>query len=156
MRGLLHGFYWCDEGLQRSLRAAGLQSLSRTKSMIMVNLSDGVTRASELARNMGISRQATHQTLSEMEREGWITLVPDPEDGRAKVVRLSHVGAEVGRAAFAAMERMEVELGRRLGLDAVATLKEIVFKDWGPVVDAGSGTTDPDGEGPRHASRKSK
>ena len=135
MRGLLHSFYWCDEGLQNCLRAAGLQGISRTKSMIMVNIADGVTRASDLARVMGISRQATHQTLVEMERDGLVTLVPDPRDGRAKIVNFSRHGATVGKAAFDAMARVEAELRRRLGPAAVLALKDIVFSDWGPVVD---------------------
>lgn len=67
MRGLLHGFYWCDESLQNLLKAAGKPELSRTRSMIMVNISDGITRPADLARNIGISRQAIQQTLVEME-----------------------------------------------------------------------------------------
>jgi len=136
MRGLLHCYYWCDEGLQNSLKAAGLPGLSRTKSMIMVNIADGITRPSDLARNIGITRQAIQQTLVEMERDGLLTLVPDPTDGRAKIVRFSRRGAGIGKAAFEAMDEIESELRRRLGASAVNMLKDVLFCDWGPVVAA--------------------
>ena len=113
MRGLLHCYYWCDEGLQNSLKVAGLPGLSRTKSMIMVNIADGITRPSDLARNIGITRQAIQQTLVEMERDGLITLMPDPGDGRAKIVRFSRRGAGIGKAAFEAMDQIETELAHR-------------------------------------------
>lgn len=136
MRGLLHCYYWCDEGLQNSLKSAGLPALSRTKSMIMVNIADGITRPSDLARNIGITRQAIQQTLVEMERDGLITLAPDPTDGRAKIVRFSRRGAGIGKAAFDAIDEIEAELGRRIGAGAVNTLKQILFRDWGRVVNA--------------------
>lgn len=138
MRGLLHGFYWCDEGLQNTLRAAGYAGLSRTKSMIMVNISDGITRPSDLARNIGISRQAIQQTLAEMERDGLVSLIVDPKDGRAKIVKFSRRGTGIGKAANQALGRIEAELGRRIGAKAVRELKKVLFLDWGPVVDAQS------------------
>lgn len=134
MRGLLHCYYWCDEGLQNTLNKAGLPRLSRTKSMIMVNIADGIARPSDLARNIGVTRQAIQQTLVEMERDGLVTLEPDPSDGRAKIVRFSRRGAGIGKAAFEAMDQIEAELVRRLGADTVKSLRKILFREWGPVV----------------------
>lgn len=146
MRGLLHAFYWCDEGLQNSLRAAGYPGVSRTKSMIMVNISDGITRPSDLARNIGISRQAIQQTLVDMEREGLVSLVVDPNDGRAKIVKFSRRGTGIGKAANKALAEIEAELGRRIGTKAVKQLKKILFTDWGPVVNADAAPRENTGE----------
>jgi len=134
MRGLLHGFYWCDESLQNSLEAAGIPPLSRTKSMIMVNISDGITRPSDLARNIGISRQAIQQTLVEMEKMGLITLAPDPSDGRAKIVKFSRRGSGIGKATFEIMDAIEKELIERLGSKPFETFRKVLFEDWGPVL----------------------
>jgi len=136
MRGLLHAYYWCDESLQNSMRKAGLPPFSRTKSMIMVNISDGITRPSDLARNIGISRQAIQQTLVEMEKMGLVTLQPDPADGRAKIVKFSRRGTGMGKVAFDALDEIEAELSRRLGVRAVKQVKEVLFKEWGPVLNA--------------------
>jgi len=107
--------------------------------MIMVNIADGIRRPSDLARDIGITRQAIHQTLVEMERDGLITLVPDPTDGRAKIVRFSRRGAGIGRAALAAMEQIEAELVQRLGGSTVGSLREMVFRDRGPLFNSEQG-----------------
>ncbi len=151
MRGLLHGFYWCDECLQGSLSAGGWPALSRTQSMIMINLSDGITRPSDLARAIGVSRQAIQRTLMEMEHDGFLHLEPDPQDGRAKIVRLSGDGKGIFGTALRTIAQMEVELKRRLGATAVDELRRILYADWGPVV------TIKHGEGaPRRLAKRSR
>jgi DNA-binding MarR family transcriptional regulator len=138
MRALLHAYYWCDESLQNSIRADGYAPLSRTKSTIMVNVSDGITRPADLARNLGISRQAIQQTLAEMEAEGLISLRADPKDGRAKIIEFSRRGRGIGRAAFEAIRAMEQELERRLGRRTMQELRKALYADWGPYLKAPS------------------
>lgn len=134
IRGLLHGFYWCDECLQSSLAAGGWPAVSRTQSMIMVNVSDGITRPSDLARAIGVSRQAIQRTLMEMEHDGLIHLVPDPQDGRAKIVGLSKDGKGIYGTALRAIDVMEAELKRRLGSKTIDELRKVLYADWGPVI----------------------
>ncbi len=133
MRGLLRAFYWCDESLQRSLAAAGWPALSRTQSIIMVTLSDRITRPSDLARAIGVSRQAIQRTLVEMEQEGLIHMVPDPKDGRAKIVQPSTDGRGIYQAALRTIALMERELERRFGKKAMNDLRQILYADWGPI-----------------------
>jgi|HigsolmetaAR201D_1030396.scaffolds.fasta_scaffold21126_2 DNA-binding MarR family transcriptional regulator len=136
MRGLLHAFYWMDESLQNHLRASGWPRVSRTQSMIMVNVSDGITRPVDLARNLGISRQAVQQVLADMEEQGLITLVPDPDDARAKIVRFSPRGKGIVDAALRAIASIERELEKRLGKQLFVQLKRALLeRDWGEVVD---------------------
>ncbi|MFO1425616.1 MAG: helix-turn-helix domain-containing protein [Steroidobacteraceae bacterium] len=135
MRGLLHAYYWTDESLQNLLRAGGWQTLPRTQSMIMVNVADGCTRPSDLARRLGISRQAIQQTLAEMESLGLLQLVPDPGDARAKIVEFSPKGASIQRAALKAIRTVDAELERRLGKRDFEVLRRVLFAtDWGPVL----------------------
>lgn len=155
MRGLLHSYYWCDEGLQNSLRSQGFKTLSRTKSMIMVNIADGISRPTELARNLGISRQAIQQTLAELEEAGLVTLKTDPTDGRAKIIQFSDEGKNIGRAAFKAMASMEAILEERLGPGAVKRLNQTLFADWGPIYMSEQDTPNSVGRDRRGRRRKS-
>lgn len=134
MRGLLHAFYWCDESLQKSLAAGGWPSLSRTQSMIMVNLSDGISRPSELARAIGISRQAIQRTLVEMQQAGLVRIAPDPEDGRARIVVPSKDGKGIYKTALRTIAAMEAELEKRFGKKTIRDLHRILYADWGPAV----------------------
>lgn len=139
MRGLLHAYYWADESLQNLLHEGGWPTLPPTQSMIMVNVADGVTRPAELARRLGVSRQAIQQTLAEMESIGLLQLAPDPVDARAKVVQFSPRGASIQRAAFRAIRMVDQELERRLGARDFAVLRRVLLeRDWGPVVSGAS------------------
>lgn len=135
LRGLLHAYYWADESLQNLLHEGGWPTLPRTQSMIMVNVANGVTRPAELARRLGVSRQAIQQTLAEMESIALLQLVRDPDDARAKIVQFSPRGASIQRAAFKAIRAVDDELEKRLGPRDFAALKRVLLeRDWGPVV----------------------
>jgi DNA-binding MarR family transcriptional regulator len=150
MRGLLHAYYWTDESLQNLLRADGRPTLPRTQSMIMVNVADGCTRPAELARRLGISRQAVQQTIAEMEAMRLIQLSPDPDDARAKVVQFSPKGASIQRAALRAIRAVDAELERRLGKREFDSLKRVLLdKDWGAVMEAPEQTAVPRRKGAR-------
>ena len=92
MRGLLRAYYWMDESLQNGLQQAGYAPRTRTQTMILINISDGITRAAELARVLGVSRQAIQQQINELEREDLVTQIPDPNDRRAQRIFLTENG----------------------------------------------------------------
>lgn len=133
LRRLLHAVYWFDESLQDHLEAAGWPRLSRTKSMILINVADGVTRPIRIAANMGITRQAVHLALEELQREGLVEIGPDPEDRRAKQVSFApdQRATEIRSAALRSLHRIEAVLASRLGPRLYAKLEEAMSADWG-------------------------
>lgn len=131
MRMLFDGYYWFDEGLQRSMQAKNIPTLSRSQSMVMICLGEGIRRPSALARKMRVSRQAIQKTLADLEAKGYLTLVPDTQDRRAKSVRLSKIGKQRQVFARDTLQTMETELSARLGSSAVAALSKALSDDWG-------------------------
>jgi hypothetical protein len=87
MRLLFDAYYWFDESLQRSMQAQNIPTLSRSQSMVMICLGEGIRRPSTLARKLRVSRQAMQKTLADLEAKGYLRLVPDPEDRRAKYAK---------------------------------------------------------------------
>ena len=75
------------------------------------------TRLTELARRSGVTKQAMMIVVDELEVRGLVRRTPDPEDGRAKVVRLTARGrtfaAECRRAVAAVEARAKRTLGGR-------------------------------------------
>lgn len=133
IKRLAYALYWADESLQLTLQSAGWERMSRTKSMIMLNLIYGVTRPIQLAANLGISRQAVHQILQEMAQEGLIELIEDAADRRAKVVVISKKAKNISDDIQRAMTAIETELAQRIGERSVALLMQALKKDWGPL-----------------------
>jgi DNA-binding MarR family transcriptional regulator len=129
---LLQGFYWFDEGLQNYLQARGWPVVTRPQSMVMANLVLGVRRPSDIARNMGVSRQAIHATINQMIELGIVELVDDPTNGRVKIVKPTQMGETMRIDAQRSMIVMGEELGRRLGRPQFLKAAHLLNEDWGP------------------------
>ncbi len=128
---LFDAFYWFDESLQSSIQAQNIPTLSRSQSMIMICLAQGIRRPSELARRLRVSRQAIQKTLSDLEAKGYLRLVDDPDDRRAKLVALSKIGRERQTNARDCLRTLENELRVRLGSGNVTAMTKALQGDWG-------------------------
>lgn len=129
---LLQGFYWFDEGLQNYLQARGWPVVTRPQSMVMANLVLGVRRPSDIARRLGVSRQAIHATINQMVELGIVELVDDPASRRVKIVAPTKMGETMRIDAQRSMVILGEELGRRLGRSNVLKAAHVLAEDWGP------------------------
>jgi DNA-binding MarR family transcriptional regulator len=128
---LLQGFEWFDEGLQRGLRARGWPILTRPESMIMHHVIQGIVRPSDIARSLGLTRQAVHTTIAQIVDKGVFELVPDPEDKRIRAVALTQTGKAMRADARLIVTYLSEQLGQRIGQRRLANLLEGFSQDWG-------------------------
>lgn len=133
---LLRAFIWYDEGLQTYLRSRGWNKVTRSQSMVMASVAMGCVKPSDIARLLGVSRQAIHLTISQMIEMDLLELVADPSDRRAKIVTISKGGQKRRRDAWAAMDYLTSELERRIGKQNVQNLFKSLTAEWGePLTD---------------------
>ena len=133
---LLQGFSWFDDGLQAYLEARGWPHVTRPQSMVMVQVVRGVTRPSDIARNLGVSRQAVHTTINQMVELGLLDLRDDPGDRRSKRVVIAPNGQKMRTVAQQAVAELSAELERRIGKAHVDALRAAFAADWGaPMVE---------------------
>src|SRR3546814_12516611 len=83
--------------------------------MVMTNIVSGIVRPSDIARNLGVSRQAIHNTINQMVKLGMVELAPDPEDRRHVIVSLTETGAQMRQDAQRALDQLADQLAARLG-----------------------------------------
>jgi DNA-binding MarR family transcriptional regulator len=86
------------------------------------------SRLTELAATAGLTKQAVGEAVTELERLGYVTRVPDPHDGRAKIIKLTDRGLDAvikGRRIFA---EIESEWAEQIGPELVASLREAVTR----------------------------
>ncbi|MBY8824410.1 MarR family winged helix-turn-helix transcriptional regulator [Sphingomonas colocasiae] len=132
MMDLLRAYYWFDEALQAGLKQHGWGDVTRSQSLILSNVAFGVRRASQLAKNLGVTRQAISQMLTEMERKELITMSADPSDGRAQIVNFSTRSQGIRDDAMKILNTIEARLGEQLGKRRFEALTEALSRDWGP------------------------
>jgi DNA-binding MarR family transcriptional regulator len=91
------------------------------------------TRLIELARRARMTKQGMMLLVDDLESRGYVRRVPDPEDGRAKIVRLTARGrnyvAEARRVMAGIESRARRQLGSRRYHAFRATLEELLGEE---------------------------
>lgn len=108
------------------VRAAGFPEVKQRWIALLPHLSGEGIRSSELSERLEITRQGTGQLIGELEGFGYVERVPDPTDGRAKLVRLTDRGWAAWLAGLEALRSLEAELETALGRPALQALRQHV------------------------------
>ena len=132
---LFQRFCWLDEGLQARLHDHGWPDVNRPQSMVMTNIVSGIVRPSDIARNLGVSRQAIHSTINQMVKLGIVRLDVDPDDRRHMIVSLTDLGARMRKDAQRSMDALTAQIADRLGQDRFDALLAALEADWGDNID---------------------
>ncbi len=83
-------------------------------------------RVSRLAQDSGLTKQALAQALAPLEAGGYVEVVPDPADRRARVVRLTRRGREVNDAVRVLQADVERGWAERVGAADYATARRVL------------------------------
>lgn len=131
MWGMLRGFSWLERCLQENLAARGWPPNGGTESQIMTFVAVGIDRPAEIARRLGMSRQAIHKATKVLIERQLVRLDDDPTDGRGKVIVFAPEGAAHRDDATEIVEQIMDELETRLGARRLSTCAKTLRLDWG-------------------------
>jgi DNA-binding MarR family transcriptional regulator len=104
----------------------GFDDLGRSDGVVFRALAARPMTTSELATRLGITKQGAAQIVEDMQRRGYLDRRPDPDDARARRLVLSPRGEAALAAARRFHQRYERRLRRRVGADAVDTLRAVL------------------------------
>lgn len=79
-----------------------------------------------IARNMGLTRQAVQRIVNELEAEGFLAFAPNPHHQRAKLVVLGKSGAKAFQAAAKRQAPWANQLARRVSARDIRTALGVV------------------------------
>lgn len=132
--GLLRGFYWFEDSIRNYTRSRGWEDFTHSQSLLLTHVTLGYRQPAEIARRLGISRQAIHVTIQQMVKKNIITLIDDPEDRRNKLVYFTKIGERMRAEALDGMNAIIRDLGARIGAENVRKAAQILGSDWGPAL----------------------
>ena len=93
---------------------------------VFAYLDDAGTRVSVLAERAQVTKQSMAELVAHLERHGYVERVPDPSDGRAKLVRATKQGNQLYAIAREFVEETEAEWTRRLGRQKMRQLRGLL------------------------------
>src|SRR5579875_895945 len=110
-------------------------AVSPAESTLLSQLDpDGMPMA-DLARLVGVSTPAIHQTVHRLETLGLLEVAPNPQSGRSKLVLLTPEGFTRRQEAMKLLSDLEDELAHRIGRRRVTALRDALEQDWGDTTD---------------------
>lgn len=130
---LLEKVYWLDDALQDRFVSLGIPRATRSEIFIVLNVASGTTSAADIARNLGVSRQAISVKLIELQRRGVVTIEEDPRDRRSKTVRFSDVFQANANICVEFMSEIEASLEAAFGKKPVSNFRDVLFADWSEI-----------------------
>lgn len=112
------------DDLHHHLVEAGHQDLRPTHYLNVFRFMDcDGTRPSKLARRAGMTPQAMSELVGYLEQRDYVRRVPDPSDGRGRVVVYADRGTDAAEIAATFFADMEARWGAIVGRDRLEDVK---------------------------------
>ena len=127
---LLQRSAWFEERAMERARANGYERVTPAMSRMFGHMSGRPIGLSDLARRLGITRQAVHKCASDAAQLGLIEFVPDPAHARVVRVQFTPAGWAMSALASRDFDEIEARLSQRMGTRNLAELKRLLQLAW--------------------------
>ncbi len=114
------------ERFRSSLSPEDWEGLRVSHFRILETLPPDGTRSVEVARLLGMTKQGAGQLLSTLADGGWVEQVPDPDDGRARIVRRTARGERMVARRRIAYERIDRAWSEEVGGEEYARFRAVL------------------------------
>lgn len=108
--------------------AAGYDWYGDARAGVLPYVSLKGSRQSDIVAGMGLTKQAVQQLIVDLENSGILERVPDPDDGRGKIVRFTEAGLSAHRASTKVKRQIEDRFRKKLGKEDFDRLYDILKK----------------------------
>ncbi|ANZ42067.1 MarR family transcriptional regulator [Lentzea guizhouensis] len=106
-----------------AVTAAGFD-ITQAQARVLMRVGPDGTRLTELAEAAQVTKQTAGFLVDQLEKAGYVERVPDPTDGRARLVRVTAKAEEAVPVADAEMARIEAEWEQHIGKRRMTQLRE--------------------------------
>jgi DNA-binding MarR family transcriptional regulator len=115
-----------ERALQRLARLPGAPPVRPAHTRLFPHLDLVGVRATALAERLGVSKQAITPLVADLVAWGVVEQVPDPSDGRARLVRFSAAGLGALVHGLSVLASFEAEVEARVGSGQMDAFREVL------------------------------
>ena len=116
-----------DERVIRAIREAGFD-VTVAQAHLAQRIADDGSRLTDLAEQAQVTKQTASLLVATLEQVGLVERVPDPTDGRARLIRFTPVGETARNRARDVVLGVEQEWNDHLGPHLAACLRDALSK----------------------------
>lgn len=92
-----------------------------SRIMYMLYLSE-VNRQKEMVENYGMQKQTVNTVITELQKKGYIILIPDENDKRSKIIKLTQEGINYANKIVTPLLDCEIRVLKKMGTQRVEML----------------------------------
>jgi DNA-binding MarR family transcriptional regulator len=118
------GFDAFSDELARRVAETEYSDIRITHGCVFGNIEPDGSRLTDLAERAHMTKQSVGEVATELEQRGYLERVPDPSDGRAKIIRLTERGQVAQALGRQIIDEIEQEWAERYGADRIAALRD--------------------------------
>ena len=112
--------------LHTQLAASGYSDIPAAHTIVFALVDAQGIRLSELGKRAQLTKQLVNYLVTSVEERGYVERVPDPSDGRAKIVRLTERGQQAAQIGSEIIESIEREWAASLGQEDMDELRSLL------------------------------
>jgi DNA-binding MarR family transcriptional regulator len=112
------------EEMARRVAQTPYSDVRITHGCVFGNIQPEGSRLTYLAERANMTKQSVGEVTTELERLGYVERVPDPNDGRAKIIRLTERGRAAQALGLGIIDEIEQEWADRYGAERVGALRD--------------------------------
>ncbi|MFJ9389835.1 MarR family winged helix-turn-helix transcriptional regulator [Nocardioides sp. NPDC101246] len=112
-----------DERVISAMRDAGYD-ITVAQARLAQRIAEDGSRLVDLAEQAQVTKQTASVLVAALEREGLVERVPDPVDGRARLIRFTTAGQDAADRAREVVMGVEQEWNDHLGPPLASALRE--------------------------------
>ena len=113
-----------ESEVMAALAAAGHGELTLAQARVFQRIAPGGSRPTDLADQAQVTKQTVGVLVDQLQRAGYVRRVPDPTDGRARLVVFTDLGMQACVVANMRVEEIEARWSARLGPERMAALRD--------------------------------
>lgn len=110
----------------QGLAAAGYGDITPAQARVFQRIAEGGSRLTDLAEQAGVTKPTAGFLVDQLERGGYVERVPDPTDGRARLVKVAERGRRSVEASRVIITEIEDEWTAHLGERRMAQLRRLL------------------------------
>lgn len=119
-------YRYTEDRIFRAIQAAGFDDWTLTQCRVFQRVAPEGSRLTDLADQAQMSKQSAGVLVDQLERLGYVRRVPDPTDGRARLIVIEPRGERVVEVAMATADEIVAEWKTYLGTRNFTLLQEIL------------------------------
>ncbi|KGH45459.1 MarR family transcriptional regulator [Modestobacter caceresii] len=105
-----------------ALAEAGFE-ITLAQARLLQRVADDGSRLTDLAAQAQVTKQTAGELVDQLQRRRYVERVPDPSDGRARLIRLAARGREAAALAAPVVATVEAEWATHLGPESMTALR---------------------------------